>query len=290
MTQDARPAVFVTGATGAVGSAVARSLLERGERVVAGVRTMTDEARLPSGAEPRLFEFGPDELAMSAALDGCDRLFLMRPPPIEDVESRLFPLIDAAMRRGLRQIVFLSLQGVEHNRGVPHYRVEKHLEAVGAPFTFLRPNFFMQNLSITYRDDIRDRDEIYLPAGRAFTAFIDAHDIGAVGAAVLTSSGHVGKKYTLSGEQTLTYRNVARILSDVLGRTIRYERPSEDAYLAHLAATGAPADYIDVQRMIYRVVRLNISALPNRAVRRLTGRPATRFREFAERERSAWEH
>ena len=82
---------------------------------------------------------------------------------------------------------------------------------------------------------------------------------------------------------------MARILSDVLGRPIRYARPSEADYLARLAENGAPADYIAVQRMIYRIVRLNISALPNRAVRELTGRPATRFREFAERERGTWE-
>lgn len=289
MTVHDRPAVLVTGATGSVGSAVVAHLLDRGERVIAAVRTAEDAARLPAGAEARIFEFNADPGAMTAALAECDRLFLLRPPPIEDVETYLFPLIDAAMRRAVRQIVFLSLQGVEHNRGVPHYRVEKYLEAVGAPFTSLRPNFFMQNLSTTYREDIRDRDEIYLPAGRAFTAFIDAHDIGAVAAAVFTSPAHIGKKYTLSGEQALTYRKVARILSGVLGRTIRYARPSEDDYLAHLAANGAPADYISVQRMIYRVVRFNISAFPNRTVRTLTGRPATRFREFAERERAAWE-
>lgn len=284
-----RPAVFVTGATGSVGSAAVSHLLDRGQRVVAAVRTAEDAPRLPSGAEARVFEFGGDFEAMSAALEGCDRLFLMRPPPIEDVESYLFPLIDAAIKQGIRQIVFLSLQGVEQNKRVPHYRVEKYLEAVGAPFTFLRPNFFMQNLSTTYRDDIRDRDEIYVPAGHAFTAFIDAHDIGAVAAAVLCSPGHTGKKYTLNGEQTLTYRNVASILSDVLGRSISYARPSEAEYLERLTANGAPADYVAVQRMIYRIVRFNISALPNRAVRRLTGRPATRFREFAERERAVWE-
>ena len=289
MSGEQAPGVFVTGASGSVGAAVVAGLRERGEHAVAAVRDAESAAGLPTGVEARMFEFANDPGAMRAALEGCDRLFLMRPPPIEDVEQYLFPLIDAAMVSGVRQIVFLSLQGVQHNKGVPHYRVEKYLERVGAPFTFLRPNFFMQNLSTTYRRGIRDHDEIFVPAGRAFTAFIDAHDIGAVAGAVLTSPGHLGRKYTLNGEQSLTYRNVARILTEVLRRPIRYARPSEDEYLARLADEGWPQDYIDVQRMIYRVVRLNISALPNRAVRKLTGRPATTFRQFAERERAVWE-
>ncbi|MGX1702206.1 SDR family oxidoreductase [Microbacterium sp. NPDC055357] len=288
MLIDSRPAVFVTGATGTVGSAVVEFLLDRGERVVAGVRSEADAADLPAGAQWRIFEFGSDEDALREAMTGCNRLFLMRPPPIEDVDTYLFPVIDVAMDLGFRQIVFLSLQGVQHNKGVPHHRVEQYLEARNAPFTFLRPNFFMQNLSTTYRGGIRDDDEIYVPAGHAFTAFIDARDIGDVAAAVFTSPGHEGRKYTLNGEQTLTYRNVARILSEVLGRVIRYPRPTEQEYLARLAEQGAPADYIAVQRMIYRVVRFNVSAFPNRMVRKLTGRPATRFREFALRERSVW--
>lgn len=290
MTREAgtRDAVFVTGATGTVGSAVVAGLLARGERVVAAVRSTTPAGALPSDAERRVFEFGSDGATADAVLAGCDRLFLMRPPPIEDVETFLFPLIDAAMRAGIRQIVFLSLQGVQFNRGVPHFRVEQYLREIAAPYTFLRPNFFMQNLSTTYSEGIREREEIYLPAGRAFTAFIDAADIGAVAAAVLTQPGHLSKAYTLNGEQSLSYRRVARILSQVLGRPIRYSQPTEAAYLARLRAEGAAEDYLAVQRMIYRVVRWNASALPGRAVRRLTGRPATTFSQFAEREKAAW--
>ena len=193
------------------------------------------------------------------------------------------------MRVRARQIVFLSLQGVQHNRRTPHHAVEEYLKQVNAPYTFLRPNFFMQNLSTTYAAGIRDRGEIFVPAGRSRTAFIDARDIGRVAGTVLTETGHLRTAYTLSGEQSLSYRQVAGILSDVLHRPIRYARPSESQYLAKLATAGKPADYIAVQKMIYRIVRLNVSAFPNRSVRRLTGRPATTFRQFAERERKAWE-
>jgi uncharacterized protein YbjT (DUF2867 family) len=281
--------VLVTGATGTVGDAVTQYLLERGESVLGAVRNDSDAARLREGARARTFDFSMSPTELDGALEGCDRLFLMRPPALTDMRNTLIPVIEAAMRRGMRQLVFLSLQGVAQNTSTPHYAVEQHLKNSGAPYTSLRPNFFMQNLSTTHAAEIRDDDEVFVPAGRSHTAFIDARDIGRVAAAVLTQEGHLRTEYTLSGEHSLSYRRVARVLSDVLGRSIRYRRPSADEYLERLRQRGEPEDYIAVQRMIYRIVRLNVSALPNRSVRRLTGQPATTFAEFAERERAAWE-
>lgn len=281
--------VFVTGATGTVGAAVAAQLAARGERVIAGVRSGHAAARLPDGVEARLFDFGSPPEQLRRMMRGADRLFLMRPPQIADVARFLIPVIDAAQDLGMRQVVFLSLQGVQFNRNTPHHQVEAYLRATRAPYTMLRPNFFMQNLSSTYADDIARHSEIRVPAGRSRTAFIDARDIGAVAARVLTEPGHDRKAYTLSGEQSLSYTDVARIMSRVLGRPITYTRPTEHEYLAQLAADGRPADYIAVQKMIYRVVRLNASAAPNRSIRRLTGSPATRFDRFVADHRDLWE-
>lgn len=281
--------VFVTGATGTVGSAVVQHLLARGERVVAAVRQSQAAHRLPEAVEVREFSFGMSPGELARCMSGTDRLFLMRPPQVTDVKTFMFPVVDVARQLGMRQVVFLSLQGVQANRRTPHHAVEAYLRRVDAPYTFLRPNFFMQNLSAVYADQIRDTGEIVVPAGRSRTAFIDARDIGKVAATVLTSDGHLRRAYTLSGEQSLTYYNIAEIMSRVLGRPIRYTRPSEADYLDSLAAQGAPPEYIAVQKMIYRIVRLNISAVPNRAVRRLTGDAATTFERFTEDYRQVWQ-
>lgn len=166
--------------------------------------------------------------------------------------------------------------------------MEAYLRQTDAPCTFLRPNFFAQNLSTTYAARIRQTGEIFVPAGRSRTAFIDARDIGRVAAAVFTSPGHLRKAYTLSGEKSLSYKQVAEIMTEVLGWPIRYRRPSEQEYLAALATEGAPGDYLAVQKMIHRVVRMNISAFPNRMVQRLTGAPATRFEQFVRDYAAVW--
>lgn len=281
-------AVFVTGATGIVGSSVVDALRRAGTDVIAAVRDPADAATLPPGVAARPFQFGASADELDAVLEGADRVFLLRPPQIEDVQTYLFPFVDACNRNGIRQVVFLSLQGVQFNRRTPHHAVEAYLAQTKTPSTSLRPNFFMQNLIRPFGDAIRDHDEIRVPAGRSFTALIDARDIGRVAATVFTHPGHIGKAYTLSGERALTYSRVAKIMSDVLGRPISYTRPSEWEYLAQLAAEGSPEDYIAVQRMIFRIVRMNVSAFPNRTVRKLTGEPATSLAEFVDDYRSAW--
>ena len=278
--------VLVTGATGTVGRAVARYLADRGARVVSAVRDVGGSS-VDRRIESRSFDF-ENSSRWPDAFAGVDRLFLLRPPAISDVQRHLFPVIDAALGFGVRHIVFLSLQGVQFNKATPHHAVEKFLRARKAPFTFLRPNFFMQNLSTTYREDIRERGEIFVPAAHARTAFVDTDDVGRVAARILTEPGHIGKAYTLSGEQSLSYYDIARQLTEALGYSVRYASPTADEYVDRLEQQGQPDDYIDVQRMIYRVVRTNVSAFPNRTIRHLTGAPATTFAQFAEREKASW--
>lgn len=287
MAGNASGAVLVTGATGNVGRAVAQHLVAAGQPVVSAVRAGSGGS-VAAGSEARVFDF-ESPAGWSAAFAGVDRLFLLRPPALSDVKRFLFPLIDRALEAGIRHIVFLSLQGVQFNTATPHHAVEAYLTSRSAPFTFLRPNFFMQNLSTTYRDDIRQRGEIFVPAGRARTAFVDTDDVGRVAARVLTEPGHLRKAYTLSGEQSLDYYGVARLLTSTLGYPVRYAAPTPAEYVERLTEQGASADFIAVQKMIYRVVRMNVSAFPNRTIRRLTGAPATTFARFAEREKRTWE-
>lgn len=79
-------AIFVTGATGTVGSSVVSELRALREHVVAGTRRPSDEVNLPAGTSTRPFDFIMSLDEMHSALAGCDRLFLMRPAAIADVE------------------------------------------------------------------------------------------------------------------------------------------------------------------------------------------------------------
>ena len=72
-------------------------------------------------------------------------------------------------------------------------------------WTFLRASFFMQNLSTTHRDDIRERGDVFVPAGKGKTSFIDVRDIADVAVKALTEPGHENKAYPLTGDVALNY-------------------------------------------------------------------------------------
>ena len=214
--------ILVTGATGNVGSAVLRSLTANGEKP-ASPAVSADRRRAPDNVVA--FDF-TDPGTWSAAFGGVESMFLMRPPAIGNVRRDLLPAVAAARNAGVRHVVFLSLQGAEKNKVVPHAAVEKWLRSSGLVWTFVRASFFHQNLSTTHAADIRDRDEIIVPAGNGATAFVDAEDVGAVAAtALLDPAAHAMKAWTVTGPRALTYDQVADILTNELRRPIRYTRP-----------------------------------------------------------------
>ena len=270
--------ILVTGATGNVGREVIKELRSRRQRIVAAVLDDKDAQRAGDGVEKISFDFGRPE-TFAPALAGIEKLFLMRPPQIADVERYLHPVIDAAQTAGVKQIVFLSLMGV--NPRVPHYKVEQKILASGIPYTFLRPSFFMQNLDTVYRDEIRVRDELFIPAGKARTSFIDVRDIGAVAGLTLAMDGHLNKAYELTGSEALDYYEVADIFTKVQGRRISYLRPTPAEYAARQKTLGVQDEFIDVMRSLYWTVRLGIGKRMTPELRELLGRPPITMAQYA---------
>lgn len=280
--------VAVTGPTGNVGAEVVRRLQAAGARVrTLSRRPAEASALLGDGPEHVRFVFG-DAATYPEALDGVEALFLMRPPQIADVARRIHPAIDAAGAAGVRRIAFLSLQGVERNPLVPHHRIERHLRAAGVPTTFLRPSFFMQNLSTTHREEIRLEDAIVVPAGRGRTSFVDARDVAEVAAKVLLEPGHEGRAYELTGREAPTYAEVADLLSEVLGRPVTYADPTPWAFWRDRRSRGTPMAFVLVMLGLYTVARLGLAGRTSPDLERLLGRPPTSLRAFVHDHAEAW--
>ena len=274
--------MLVTGATGTVGRYVVDRLVEQGVPVIRAAHDVTGSVE----GYTRRFDFAAAN-TWGPALEGVDRVFLMRPPAISDVKGVIRPFIAELARRGIRQTVVLSVMGV--NPAMPHYRLEQDVKAAGLPATMLRPAFFMQNLETAYRDDIRDRDRIRLPAGAGKTSFVDTRDVADVAVAALAAPDvHAGHAYTLTGGAALNWNAVASLLSAELGRPINYEPISLITARSELRAAGFPSAYVNIQLLIHVVARLGLADTVNAEIPRLLGRAPRTLADYIHDTRHVW--
>ena len=287
--------LLLTGATGNVGAAVLHSLLRQqplGTEVVVAARPAGPRTERLGWTEQDAVEVVPFDFTkpetVAPALRGVTGLLLVRPPAISDVARYLKPVVQAAAAAGVQHVVFLSLQGAQYNPFVPHHKVEGYLKKSGLRYSLLRPSFFLQNLSTTHRDDIRERDQLLLPAGHARTSFVDAVDVGEVAAKLLLAPPAASAGYELTSREALTYDEVAAQLSAVLGRRIRYRAAGIREFRAYERAKGTPTALVNVMTGIYLAARFGLAAHVSPVLAELLGREPGTLRAFLARERACW--
>ena len=242
-------------------------------------------ARLGSDLPAVAFDYD-DRSTWPAVLEGATSLFLLFPVPSpRTVHTRMLPFIDAAVAAGVRHIVYVSVPGADAGRLVPHNRVEAHLRASGAGYTILRCGFFMQNLHraiSTHGVDIVENGELFVPAGRGRTTFLDARDVAEAARLILADPGaHTGRTYTLTGSETLDMDEVAQTVSAALERPVRYARPGAFRFASRLLRRGVTWDTVAFLAGVYTLTRLGRNDTVTTDLPKLLGRPATPMAEWA---------
>jgi len=276
--------VLITGATGNVGVMVFKALqkYKHDLELFAGVRNTetVNEKILNHNLKSVNFDFTNFKTFLPA-LENIDILFLLRPPQISDVNSCFKPLILAAKQARIKQIIFLSVQGVEKSKIIPHHKIEKIIIDSKIAFTFLRPAYFMQNFTTTLHQELVKNQRIYLPAGKAKFTIIDTEDIGLVVAKVLTEpEKHISKKYDLTNSETLSFGEMAKKLSLGLDKEIKFISPNLFQFFITKRREGIPTAFIFVMIMLHYLPRFQKTPKTTKWVKKITGNEAKLFDDF----------
>jgi uncharacterized protein YbjT (DUF2867 family) len=222
--------ILVTGATGRVGYHLMEALADARADATAMVRVEAKGADLPGPGKHIVATF--DDPPPPEVLQGFDQVFLLSPATEEQAELEI-RFIDALLTAGHRpHVVKVAADGfqdpdceVRFMRS--HRSVAVHLEATGLPVTYLAPVWYLENL-LAAAETIRREATVYAPAGHSRVAFIAASDVADVAARVLTGDDHEDATYVLTGPEALGYRELARRISAVFGRDVRYTDLPED--------------------------------------------------------------
>lgn len=272
--------ILITGASGHVGKEVLKQAVASGVRVRAAFQSAGKAATAPSGAEIATVDYNQPE-TLRAALKGVDTVFLVG-PPAQNLVALERKAVDAIKRAGAPLIVKLSAMG-GRSAIYPrqHAESEEYIKSSGVPFTFLRPNGFMQNLVNYNAATINSQNAFYGCQNDGKVSHIDLRDVGAVAVKVLTEDGHQGMTYTLTGPRALTNADLAQILSDDLGREIRYVDLPPEQFKKALLGAGLPEwsanALVDLQQL-YR--NGGASAITNDVEQLLNVKPRS-FEQFS---------
>lgn len=310
----------ITGATGQIGGRVAARIAGLGlpQRLI-----VRDGAKAPNfrGAEIGLASSYGDGSGMRNALSGVRTLFLVSardrfgvahasalkgvPPPPYDRLQQQISAVDAAMEAGVKHLVYLSILKAAPDATFilarDHYHTEEYIRASGIAFTFLRASLYTDNVPQCVSND----DTIRAPAGEGRAAWVTRNDIADAATSVLTTDGHEGCSYDLTGPEALTMTETAERLSAAIGRKILYQsQTAREARVSRSTSrlekfdaerrrlTGHGLDDYEVEVFVTHFLQIAAGALADvsDAVAKLTGHPAQSLKEFLRRHPESYSH
>lgn len=263
--------IALTGATGTVGRELVRLLVERGERP----RVLTRDVTLARRAFGHSVDYAQADLdrpdTLHGALAGVERVFLLTPVTSRQ-PAREHHLVTAAVTAGVGHIVKASVFRADQMSALriaqQHGHTEDLIARTRLDWTFLRPGFFMQNLIGQILNG-----ELVTAAGSGRVGMIDARDVAAAAAAVLTSPAHGGRVYTLTGPQAVTFDEVAELVSSFGGAGCVHRQVAPEQVRGAMLRSGAERWFASDMARLHTMLAQGYADLVTPDVGWLTGHP-----------------
>jgi NAD(P)H dehydrogenase (quinone) len=273
--------LLITGANGKLGRLIVEEVLRRAPDapLAVSVRDASAAADLAErGVNVRQANYH-DLDSIRAAFAGVDRLLLM-PTPAPDPDARvaeMIPVAQAAAAVDVEHIVYpgaAKVEGLDFPLLSSHTRVYDAIVATGVKATHLRVNIYAEVVANEVAGAIA-AGELAAPVNGARIAPVLRQDIAPAIAAVLTGDGHEGKTYDLTGQDAVSWAQLAELASARAGKPVPYRSIDDTEAAARMEAVGIPAAYIPSMLGFYAAYRAGWSGTPSGHIEKLAGRTPT---------------
>jgi uncharacterized protein YbjT (DUF2867 family) len=286
--------ILVSGAAGdigAIGRNVTAMLLAQGHTVRALVRREDErsEGLRRLGAEVVQGDL-TDLTSMHRAIEGCARLYFGMSVSPAYLEATVNTAA-VARHHGVEAFVNMSQMTVtqmsitettDSPQHKLHWLAEQALAWSGLPVVTVRPTVFLEGFFLRLAAaGVRDCDELALPLGNGETSPVSAVDVARAVSVILDDPApHIGRVYNLTGFESADLDHYARVISEALGRTIRYRDVPLSAWTDGLRELGVPAHLVN---HLAAMAKLHAQGRYDRMTDdlfKLTGRKPTSMYEF----------
>jgi len=276
--------ILVTGATGTIGGELTKLLAEQDIPFRALVRNPEKADILKTQHIETVVGDLQDPASLDRAFNGAGSIFLLSAADERQVKLQL-NAVEAAKRANVGYIVKVSVIGAAADApitlGRDHAVIEQALLDAGITAAFLRPHSFMQNM-LGSVELIAKTGEFYGATGDAKVPLIDARDVAAAAAVLLTRPCHESESHVLTGPECVSNDEVAQILSEVTGKSSRYVDIPPEQLKAGMVAAGMPEWLANDLQILNEMWSKGMGTELNEGIRTITGRPGRTFRTFAE--------
>jgi uncharacterized protein YbjT (DUF2867 family) len=226
---------------------------------------------------------------MRAALSGVQTLFLVSGDGSARLEQH-YSAIDAALAAGVERIVYTSFLAAAPRATFTHARehhlTEQRIRATGRGYTFLRPSFYLDRAPGWFSREGVVRG----PAGNGTISWVSRDDLADVATAVLTTNGHDGASYDITGSQALTLAEAAEEFSRATGLPASYQPETLEEARATRAKLN-PSDWqLEAWVSTYVAIATGELSVVSHTVQALTGHAPQTLADYLRQHPESYQH
>ncbi len=288
--------LLVTGASGQLGAAVVRHLLDTfkvaASSLVAGSRDTAKLSDLASrGVEIRRVDFD-DQASLTDGLAGVDRVLIVSTDALDASGTRQrqhLAAVEAAKKAGVGRIFYTSMPSADDSLitfAPDHLATEEAIKASGIAYSIFRNGWYMENLFMALPAALAS-GQWYSASGEGKLAHIARDDIARAIAGGIASPAAGNVTYTLTGEKAYTTEEIAALASEITGKPLAVVHVNDEQLAQGMAGAGVPAPYIPTFVSFDANTREGKIAMVTDDAATLSGAKLTSLKDFMEANKTA---